>query len=73
MSRIPVIEAILQEIKKYKTNLFAAASKEINGNYDKTFNSLIDVYRAGNPYYKRRKENGQNTSSRSDTARNKKI
>ena len=56
----------------FKPRLFAAASKEINNNYEKTFNNLINVYKATNKIY-RRKRYEQDSSSRSDTTRNKKI
>ncbi len=57
----------------FKPNLFAASSKEIGQNFDGTFNTLINVYTSGNPYYKRRVKNGSNTTNTSDTTRNKKV
>jgi|TARA_R110000744_G_scaffold62471_3_gene128920 hypothetical protein len=57
----------------FKPNTFAAASKEIEQNFDKTFNTLLNVYKSGNPYYKRRIENATNTADTGDTARNKKV
>lgn len=57
----------------FKPNTFAAASKEIKQNFDSTFNTLLNVYKSGNPYYKRRIKNGNNTTNTSDTTRNKEV
>ena len=57
----------------FKPNLFASASREINKNFDGTFDALMNVYKTGNPYYKRRMKNADNTSNKSDTNRNKKV